>query len=788
MNHRLLAVGLILALPALTLSGAARTRIDTKAREVVGSPLPARLAFPSAYGQLPLAFVRNAGQVDQRVRYAGQAGGASFFFTQSGAIVALARGTHGVAVRLAFLGANRAPTITGAHRTTGVVNYLIGSDPARWHKNLPSYTEVVYRGLWPGVALRVRGRSGVLEYEFHVAPGADVSPIRLGYRGQQRLSLEGGGALRIQTALGVLRDTRPVSYQQIGGKRVAVESRFALGPGDAYGFEVGAYDHRYPLVIDPGLVYSTYLGGNGGYGDSGSAIAVDSVGNAYVTGSVGTTNFPTTAGAFDTSFNGFKYDAFVTKLNPSGSALVYSTLVGGGAIDRGWGIAVDGTGSAYVAGTTGSQNFPTTADAFDTTFDGGPLGSPFDAFVLKLNASGSGLVYSTFLGGSGYDRGGAIAVDGAGDSYVTGLTRSTGFPTTVGAFDPSLGGTEDAFVTQLNASGSALTYSTFLGGNASDQGHGIALDGAGNAYVTGSTSSPDLPTTAGAFDTIYAPERDAFVTKLNPSGSTLAYSTYLGGSINYGIEDGNAIAVDGAGTAYVTGSTSSPDLPTTAGAFDTSFNGGGDAFVTRLNAVGSALTYSTFLGKGANESGAAIAVDRTGSAHLTGFTTSSGFPTTAGAFDTSYNGQVGDAFVTKLNASGSALAYSTFLGGSSYDWGYGIAADTAGNAYVTGYTESANLPTTPHALDRIYNGHRASGDAFVTKFDLIAGPPVRCHVPRVIGMKLANAKRTIRTRHCSVGRIHRVRSKRVGRVLAQTPRAGTFHRIDFNVCLVVGRR
>ncbi len=352
----------------------------------------------AAYAKLPLAFVPNAGQLDRRVRYAAQAGGSSFFFTRTEAVLALRKGKRGVALRLGFLGANPAPAIAGARPGTGRVNYLLGSDPARWHTNLPTYGEIVYRDLWPGADLRLRGQSGTLKYEFRLAPGADVSRIRLGYRGQQRLSLGQNGELRIETALGLLRDAHPVSYQQIGGRRVAVKSRFALGRGGAYGFTVGAYDRRYPLVIDPGLLYSTFLGGSGG--DRGRDIAVDGAGSAYLTGTT-SSDFPTTAGAFDTTYNGGNFDAFVTKLEAGGAALGYSSYLGGSGIDEGYGLALDGAGNAYLTGDTHSADFPTTAGAFDTTFNGGG----FDAFVTKLDAAGAALGYSTYLGGSGGDLG-----------------------------------------------------------------------------------------------------------------------------------------------------------------------------------------------------------------------------------------------------------------------------------------------------------------------------------------------------------------------------------------------
>ena len=670
-------------------------------------PAVGERAARQAYGSLPLSFVPNAGQNDRRVRYSAQAGDTSFFFTRRGAVVALAGKEKGFALRLGFLGADRRVAIGGQRRVAGRVNYLLGRDRTGWHTNLPTYHEVVYRQLWPGIDLRFRGSEGQLKYELEVAPGASVDAIRLAYAGASGVSLDRDGDLLLRTPLGTFRDTRPISYQPLGGKRVPVRSRFVLAGGGRYGFGVGAYDRRLPLIIDPGLQYSTYLGGSSF--DSGSGIAVDAAGSAYVTGETDSTDFPTTSGAVESAPNGDS-DAFVTKLNRSGTGLVYTTYLGGGGDDIGNGIAVDPVGSAYVTGETDSTDFPTTSGAFEPT--NGRL--DIDAFVAKLDATGSALLYSTYLGGRlGDETGGGIAVDPAGNAYVTGETDSDDFPTTLGAFQPTYNDTGDAFVSKLNPGGSALAYSTYLGGTDSDFGRGIVVDATG-AYVTGETASSDFPTTPGAFDpTLNSPSGgDAFVTKLNMTGSGLVYSTYLGGSAS---QTGFGIAVDPAGSAYVTGETGSSDFPTTAGAIDPTANGSKDAFVTKLNPAGSALAYSTYLGGSLGaETGRAIAVDTAGSAHVTGDTDSGDFPTTLGALDPTANGN-SDAFVTKLNPSGSALAYSTYLGGTNSEDGNGIAVDPAGGAYVTGQTESSDYPTTVGAPDPTLGG---SSDAFVTKLDV----------------------------------------------------------------------
>jgi hypothetical protein len=670
-----------------------------------------------AYGKLPLSFVPNEGQTDEAVRYSAQGAGYGFFFTHKGATLSFADGKgRGHALALDFQGADSHATLEAQKRLSGEVNYLVGDEPAKWQLGLSTHGELLYGGLWPGINMAVRGEGGNLKYEFHLKPGASVEDVRLAYRGAEGLSVGAGGELLVQTSLGVLKDAAPVCYQRIEGERVAVESRYKLVGDGGYGFAVGAYDPRYPLVIDPGLDYSTFLGGTDS-GDVGSGIAVR-FGSAYVTGSTGSSDYPTTPGAFDTSLNGAN-DAFVTKLNASGSALAYSTFLGGTNDDYGSDIAVDGKGRAYVTGGTQSANYPMTRGAFDTSYNGRT-----DAFVTKLNASGSALAYSTFLGGTNTDANTdylGIAVGRGGRAYVTGTTYSTDYPATPGAFDTSLNGANDAFVTKLNASGSALAYSTFLGGTGGDEaGRDIAVRD-DRAYVTGVTDSANYPTTRGAFDrTFNGPTfvDDAFVTKLNASGSALDYSTFLGGT-EY--DQGYGIAVGRGGRAYVTGYTDSANYPTTRGAFDTSlyeFGGDRDAFVTKLSASGSALAYSTFLGTRRGngiDQGLGIAVDGRDMAYVTGSTSSTDYPTTRGAFDTSYNGGF-DAFVTKLNASGSALAYSTFLGGTNFDSGEGIAVGRGGRAYVTGFTSSTDYPTTRSAFDTSYNGGDAGEyDAFVTK-------------------------------------------------------------------------
>lgn len=708
----------------------------------------------AAYGALPLSFELNQGQTNARVKFLARSAGYLLFLTSTEAVMALdnpaahrkgkenreARrrldegesGENAIRpprsiVRMKLQGANPAPRIEGLEQLTTTSNYFVGSDPAQWRTNIPSYSRVRYAEVYPGIDMVYYGDQRQLEYDFVVAPGADPNLIQMAFGGIEDFEISRMGDLLLHTARGDIRQSKPVAYQETNGVRQEVCVSYVPNGVGRVGFQLGAYDSARPLIIDPVLIYSSYLGGSGF--DQGYAIAVDSLGNAYVTGKTAATDFPTTAGAFQTNYGGG--DAFVTKLNSAGTAVIYSTYLNGAA---GNGIAVDSAGNAYVTGETLTPNFPTTADAFQTS----PMG--FDAFVTKLNAAGSALVYSSRFGGNFDDFGRAIALDGAGNAYITGWTvcrsATCTFPT-VNAFQPNYaGGNNDAFVTKINNSGSALVYSTYLGGGkfingTEDWGEGIAVDGAGSAYVTGYTYSPDFPVTAGAFDTAGL-GLDAFITKFAPDGASLAYSTFLGG---WGREQGHGIAVDANGNAYVAGLTESLDnpfttayegFPVTAGAFQR--KGSYDAFVTKINPQGSALVYSTYLGGSTGVDRAwGIAVDDAGNAYVIGDTTSTNFPTSS-PIQATYGGGLSDAFVTKLNALGSGLVYSTFLGGSLFDEGRGIALNENGDVYATGDTSSSDFPTVG-AVQANNGGGVNHDDAFVVKIGDLGPAPTPTPTP-----------------------------------------------------------
>ncbi|MEO7725271.1 MAG: SBBP repeat-containing protein [Chthoniobacterales bacterium] len=613
-------------------------------------------------------------------------------------------------LRTQLIAANPAGKVTGEEELAGKVNYFIGRDPAKWRTDVATYAKIRYEEVYPGIDLVYYGNQGQLEYDFVVGPGADPARIGLKVAGAQKVSLNGEGQLVVQTAGGTVRWDKPTVYQQAGGERRAVKGKYVLRRGHELGFEVAAYDTTKPLIIDPTLVYSTFLGGSNT--DFGYATAVDTAGNAYVTGNTSSKDFPTTPGVFQQN-RGQQDAAFVTELNPTGTAVLYSTYLGGNGSESGYAIAVDTAGKVYLTGNTSSSDFPTTPEAFQTTFQG-----TLDVFVTELNATGSALLYSTYLGGSDFDYGFAIAVGVSGNAFVTGETTSANFPTTTGAFQTTYGGgLRDAFVTELNPTGTGLIYSTYLGGSGEESGTGMAVDTSGNAYVTGSTGSSDFPTTAGAFQTTKNGVffTDAFVTKLNPTGTGLLYSTYLGGIMS---DQSGGIVVDTSGNAYITGTTSSSDFPTTAGAYQTTRIGEDDAFVTELNPSATGLSYSTYLGGSVGETGTGIAVNTSGNAYVTGQTSSPDFPTTAAAFQTTYGGGLTDAFVTELNPTGASLLYSTYFGGSGFESGRGIAVGTSGNAYLTGLTGSSDFPTTAGAFQTTFGG--GVYDAFVAKFETVS--------------------------------------------------------------------
>lgn len=666
----------------------------------------------------PLSFEPNEGQVNPRAKYLARGRGYTLFLTRGGAVLRLdkeragrAAGTSDV-VCLKLLGANRDAGITASGQLPGHTSYFIGNNPHNWHTDIPNYGRVSYHRIYPGIDAAYYGRQGRIENDFIVSAGSDPGLIRLGIKGAKNLHLNRAGDLVLAVNGGDVYLRRPRAYQGQGKARKNVAVHFALRSGNQVGFTLGHYDHSRKLVIDPVLTYSTFLGGSGN--DSGYAIALDSAGDAFVTGSTASSAFPTTGG--QASLAGGS-DVFVTKLNPAGTALLYSVYLGGGNLDRATGIAVDSSGDVYLTGYTSSTDFPVTPGSYQQTNSGST-----DAFVAKLDPSGLNLTYSTYLGGGGTDYGRGIAVDASGDAFITGSTQSTDFPT----MDPlqiGLDGGSDAFLSELDPTGANLLYSTYLGGSGADEALAIALDGSGHPYIAGYTFSSNFPTQA-AFQSALSGASDAFVAEIDPSTSSLIFSTYLGGT---GTDSANSIAVDSVGSIYLAGSTSSTDFPGTSGTSASQ----GDAFVAKLTPGGTGLVYSTYLGGSGLDQANGIALDSSGDAFVTGFTQSSDFPlmdalqrvlgiTGAGSCGSS---NCADAFVTKLDPSG-AMVYSTFLGGSATDLGQAIAVDSSGAAYLTGSTASSNFPVIAGAPQSTYAATNSSTNAFVAKVSPQDAPAV----------------------------------------------------------------
>jgi hypothetical protein len=701
--------------------------------------------------ELPLYFVENDGQMDPRAEYYAHGPEASVFFTSGGLRLSLPHPSgRQWALGVGFVGAH--PTEpAGLEKTPAVISYF-REEPERWRTGVPTYSRVAYRDLWPGIDLFYSGTDSRLKYSFVVRPGADPSQIRLAYRGATRLAVNGQGQLEVTAPAGSVVEDVPFTYQGDGERRVEVSSSYAVEDGLGYGFDVGPYDEDRPLVIDPVmLINAGYIGGSGA--DDGDEIAVDSTGAVYVTGTTQSSEatfpdgdgFGTVSGP-DTSYNS-NNDAFVAKIAPSGTSLVYAGYIGGSGAEQGKSIAVDGAGAAYVTGVTGSNEttFPVVVGP-DTSFNG----VLFDAFVAKIAPSGTSLEYAGYIGGAGnQDFGSGIAVDGTGAAYLIGSTDSSeatfpdgdGLPPLPGP-DSSYNGSGDAFVAKVAPSGASLDYAGYLGGNAGESGSGIAVDGAGAAYVTGSTGSTHItfPAAVGPDTTHNGGASDAFVAKVASSGTSLVYAGYVGGLGDF--DHGFGIAVDGTGAAYLTGATDSTEASFPDGdgfgtlpGPDPSYNGGlGDAFVAKVESSGTSLAYAGYIGGSGYEGGQDIAVDGTGAAHLVGDTESTeasfpdgdGFGTLPGP-DPSYNGGLEDAFVAKVASSGTSLAYAGYIGGSGIDIGQGIAVD--GAAYLTGYTDSdqTSFPDgdgfgTVAGSDTSYNGET---DAFVAKVaDVVPPSPI----------------------------------------------------------------
>jgi hypothetical protein len=626
---------------------------------------------------LPLVFIPNAGQSSSEILYMVQTPDVRAGFAKDSAVFQV----DGAQVRVRFAGASPEAAPEGAETLGGRANFLIGADRSGWKTNLPVFAKVVYRNLYPGIDAVYAGAGQHLKSEFWVAPSADPGLIRMRYEGAASVRIGDDGALLVESAATVLREDPPEVFQIAeDGSRVALAASYRLLDDHTAGFELGPYDRARPLLIDPAITYATYLGGSGMGAVTG--VAIDSAGNLYAAGWTEALNFPI-FGAYQ-AVNRGGVDAFVVKLNAAGNGMFYATYIGGTGDDRAAGIAVDASGQAHVAGATGSSNFPLAAGIRNSMMGGK------EGFAVKLNAAGSGLIYSTFLGGAGYDIATAVAVDAAGSAYYAGDTQSTD-GLLMNATQATHGGRMDGFLVKLSAFG-VLQFGTFLGGSNDEHIGGIAVDSSGHVHVAGGTDSPNFPVTAAVQGAIGGGQ-DAFVAKIRTtSPPTVLWSTFLGGASGSAAapEQANGVALDANGNVYVTGVTSSANFPVSNGALSATYAGSRDVFLTKLSATGLTRVYSTYFGTLGFDWAHAAAVDGSGNAYVAGYTSSASFPS-VGALQGVFGGLY-DAFVIKVSAAGNSLLFSTLFGGSGADQASAVAVDSAGNIYVGGQTSSVDFP------------------------------------------------------------------------------------------------
>jgi hypothetical protein len=698
---------------------------------------------------LPLFFEANRGQALGNAQFLARGQNYQFLLSGTEAFLVLRRvaevaplnpldrrelmGPHAFSTRtlkMSFLGSDPEAQAEAENQIDARINYLTGSDPSAWRTGVPAFERVRVRGLYRGIDMVYYGNQRRLEYDFDISPRIDPSTIQIRFDGADRLSISDAGELVIALGGDEIRQPKPELYQVVNGVRKTVTGNYLLLSHGTVGFAVGRYDRNLPLVIDPFLSYASYFGGNAGDIALGIKISTndDSV---VIVGQTLSTTFPfaVPAGAFQPGFAGgaINGDAFVAKLDITLTNLRYFTYLGGTGNDGALDVAVDGSGNAYVSGFTDSTNFPTTNALYSQiggTFDPKFQAFPADIFVAELDSAGTGLIFSTYLGGSDVEVGGAIAVDPAGNSYITGYTASTNFPT-LNAFSATNHGHNDAFVAKIGPGGTPLIYSTYLGGTNADEGDGIAADSAGNAYVSGYTSSTNFPTLRGFRSMLNGVTNspivfDAFVVKFDPAGALLC-STLLGGTNG---DSGFRLALDSANSVYVTGSTTSGDFPNTRtnvaglhGGITSSNLFNTDGFLSKISFPSNTavLDWSVVFGGTNNDAGWGVALDAANNSYVIGITTSTNFPTinTNGALGGKGSGS-NDVFVIAFNTNASALLYSTYLGGSRDDMGYGIAVDGGGNAFIVGKTLSTNFPVT-QALQPSLSG---TNDAFIAKISM----------------------------------------------------------------------
>lgn len=679
---------------------------------------------------MALAFTENHGQWGELTLFRAEAGGVTLFFCRDHVAYLFRRDTgklieygslsyreipriddrlyrpryeqEAMLVRVQFVAANPGLEIVGEDRLPYNCNYFYGNDPEKWRTDVPNWPAIVYNDLWPGIDLRYHGNGKRMKYDFIVNPGAEISQIAIRYDGIEDISVSSGGDLQVHTRFGLISERIPSAYQETAGSRHNVASRYRIVEPGVFGFEVEGYNPSIVLVIDPELVFSTYLGGNGP--ENGTGIVIDESGYVYVSGQTGSEGFPT-ENPYDSTYNGGLWggDFFVTKFDPSGGQIIFSTYIGGSSDEYEPAIAVDSYGSAYIAGHTISPDYPV-VNAFDSSYN-----SNWDGAVTKLSPQGNDLIYSTYLGGSDADIAYGIALDGSGAAYVTGHTWSIDLPTE-NAFDDTYNGgiLGDAFLTKFAPSGDVLDYSTYFGGSDNEYGIDVKAYPSGAAVIVGSTSSTDLPM-VDSFDYTFNGGSDTFISIFSPDGDSLEYSTYIGGS---SADYCSALELGPRGTVYIAGDCWSPDFPV-ENPYQGELSGVRDAYITKLSTLDNELIFSTYLGGTYWDFAYDIDVDDKDEVYVTGWTKSEDFPL-AEPFDSVNTNATEEGFISILNSFGNELLFSSYLGGSGADWGTRISTNPHGEFACTGYTSSPDFPVY-NAFDSTYDGY--FWDSFVTKFD-----------------------------------------------------------------------
>ncbi len=683
------------------------------------SPLKSPSVPTSAVlNSLPLMFEANHGQFAPDVKFRTRIGQANAWLTSSGVVFQQPQHTHSspAVSSLRFVGGASHPEMIGEQPQSARSNYLFGNKASQWKRDIPHFGKVRYHCVYPGIDVVVYGNPTQLEYDFVVSPGSQADAIVLGFEGIDQLSLDQRGNLMVTGNSTITIHHKPVAYQMIGGQKRLVDVEYQLdfpqpptpSPSSSarllqpptpnqVRFKLGDYDPTQPLVIDPTVSFSSFLGG--GFPDAAFAVAADGLGNVVVVGTTLSINFLTQSPLQPE--NAGEADMIVAKIDTVSGQLVFSTYLGGDRFDEARGVAIDRDGGIYIAGRTTSLVFPTTDQAFQKENKGNS-----DGFVVKLNSDGSAVEFATLLGGAGRDEVRGLALDAQGNPSVTGFTLSTDFPVK-NAFQPRDGGGSftDAFVTKLNRTGSELIYSTYLGGNEDDLGADIAVDQKdGSAVVTGYLNSKNFPLKNPTQATFSGGLYDVFVTKFSPAGDALVFSTYLGATDQ---ERGAAVGVDEFGDVYVTGFTGSTDFPTTANALQKDLRGVSDIFVTKYGPTGGRI-FSTFFGGAKDEQPFDMAIDARNTIYLVGVTTSLDYPL-VNALRTEPKNV--DSFVTRLSRTGDRAIYSTYFGGAQVDNIFGVAADADGNAYVCGQTTSDDLPL----VNPVQPKRAGVGDIFISK-------------------------------------------------------------------------